>query len=277
MGKQYLNGVLYGTGEIIKFSPYIYSLEEREVGVFTDGKPLYQKTIFKDYNSSFVGSEITWNHGIANIDTCVDFIASANFAGSSQKNRLQPYQYNQNQTPVRGATTILCYGFNQTNTVWEIGSIWASNAYSKLVVTLFYTKTTDTPGSGHYTTNGGEAHHYSTTEQVIGTWVDNKPLYEKNYNVVSPTINATTVVQDASMSNIDTLVNCFGTFDRAVSGYVIKEILNSYENTQFYSFARVIKESPNSSEIGIAYKITADNSYTISNLNFTIQYTKATD
>lgn len=188
MGKQYLNGVLYGTGEIIKFSPYIYSLEEREVGVFTDGKPLYQKTIFKDYNSSFVGSEITWNHGIANIDTCVDFIASANFAGSSQKNRLQPYQYNQNQTPVRGATTILCYGFNQTNTVWEIGSIWASNAYSKLVVTLFYTKTTDTPGSGHYTTNGGETHHYSLTEQVIGTWMD-KPLYEKTYHYTG-TLNA---------------------------------------------------------------------------------------
>lgn len=141
MGKQYLNGVLYGTGEIIKFSPYIYSLEEREVGVWTDGKPLYQKS----------------------------------------------------------------------------------------------------------------------------------------YYVSNPTKNSTVVIQDASVSNIDNLAKCFGTFDRTISGYVIREVLNSYENTYFYNFVRVIKQSPNTSEIGIAYRITADSSFTISNLYVTIQYTKTTD
>lgn len=30
---------------------------------------------------------------------------------------------------------------------------------------------------------GGYAHHYSTTEQVVGTWIDGKPLYEKTINV----------------------------------------------------------------------------------------------
>lgn len=26
---------------------------------------------------------------------------------------------------------------------------------------------------------GGSTHDYSTTEQVVGTWIDGKPLYEK--------------------------------------------------------------------------------------------------
>ena len=30
---------------------------------------------------------------------------------------------------------------------------------------------------------GGSGHTYSTTEQVIGTWIDGKPLYEKCYNI----------------------------------------------------------------------------------------------
>ena len=42
------------------FQPVIYSTEEREIGVWTDGKPLYQK--------SFTG---TWNIGSAWVDTNV--------------------------------------------------------------------------------------------------------------------------------------------------------------------------------------------------------------
>lgn len=33
--------------------------------------------------------------------------------------------------------------------------------------------------------DGGYAHHYSTTEQVIGTWIDGKPLYEKTFYYAS--------------------------------------------------------------------------------------------
>lgn len=33
--------------------------------------------------------------------------------------------------------------------------------------------------------SGGSGHNYSTTEQVIGTWIDGKPLYEKTVDMGS--------------------------------------------------------------------------------------------
>ena len=32
---------------------------------------------------------------------------------------------------------------------------------------------------------GGRAHHYSQNEQVVGTWIDGKPVYEKTWNNLS--------------------------------------------------------------------------------------------
>ena len=51
-------------------------------------------------------------------------------------------------------------------------------AYIKYL-TMQYTKTTDTAGSGKWTPQGVPAIHYSTDEQVIGTWIDGSTLYEK--------------------------------------------------------------------------------------------------
>lgn len=34
--------------------------------------------------------------------------------------------------------------------------------------------------------SGGEYHVYSTTERVVGKWIDGKPIYEKTWELVSP-------------------------------------------------------------------------------------------
>ena len=46
MGQIYLNSIKYSgtTGCFVK--PEIYSLTEREIGVYQNGKPLYEKTIY---------------------------------------------------------------------------------------------------------------------------------------------------------------------------------------------------------------------------------------
>ena len=75
MGKQYLNGVLYGTGEIIKFSPEIYSFEEREIGVWTDGKPLYQKSFLIPASTTTGDNTFTTPLGLQNVDKVVDYNA----------------------------------------------------------------------------------------------------------------------------------------------------------------------------------------------------------
>lgn len=38
-----------------------------------------------------------------------------------------------------------------------------------------------TKGGGGSSGGGGAGHVYSTTEQVVGTWIDGKPLYEKTF------------------------------------------------------------------------------------------------
>ncbi len=52
---------------------------------------------------------------------------------------------------------------------------------------------------------------YSTKEQVIGTWVDGKPLYRKVYEVNSPKAkDSSEVVLDTTDLNVDIPVNVYG-------------------------------------------------------------------
>ena len=68
------------------------------------------------------------------------------------------------------------------------GDTWGTN-YTFLA-TVQYTKTTDVAGSGNWNTDGVPTHHYSTSEQVIGTYLG-KPLYEKTWDF--PTITVSSV------------------------------------------------------------------------------------
>ena len=68
------DGILYcikdeGIVEGDQYAPVIYSLAEREIGVWTDGKPLYERTIEITTISS--GSEKSFAHGISDIDIVI--------------------------------------------------------------------------------------------------------------------------------------------------------------------------------------------------------------
>ena len=178
MGKQYLNGVLYGTGEIIKFSPEIYSKEEREVGVWTDGKPLYQKTI--DFGSLPHHTSKQVAHGISNIDIIVHAFG---FAKSTVNSTPIPFV---NNTTVGSQVALIIDSTNVTLRTDDDRDNYTA------FVTLQYTKTTDLPYSGKYTTDGTDAHHYSTSEKVVGTWINGRPIYEKTFLVDNNLRNVST-------------------------------------------------------------------------------------
>ena len=59
--------------------------------------------------------------------------------------------------------------------------------------------------------NGGGIQKYSTTEQIIGTWIDGKPVYEKiidcGYASTSDPMNLTVA---HNISNIDIVIQSFG-------------------------------------------------------------------
>ena len=161
------DGVLYcikDVGGADSFPPLIYSDEEREIGIWRDGKPLYQKTY--TLNSLSVASNTWVDTGISigDIDAFIDaFVIDTN---TSHKQRFACLGVG---TVGGGSGNIGIY-CNFNNSPRTMSSL-----------TIRYTKTTDTAGSGTWTTQGGYAHHYSTSEKVIGTWIDGKPLYEKSY------------------------------------------------------------------------------------------------
>lgn len=149
------------------YPPLIYSDEEREVGVWRDGKPLYQKTI--DCGALPNSTSKTINHNISNIDY---IIKAEGYSLAPNINSIPiPFVNNDNSTSQLALIT------NDTSIILRTSVDRSS--YTKTYITLYYTKTTDTAGSGTWNQQGGYAHHYSTDEKVIGTWVNGKPIYEK--------------------------------------------------------------------------------------------------
>lgn len=198
------DGVMYcikDIGGANQFPPLIYSDEEREVGVWRDGKPLYQKTISFGALPNSSGKDVP--HGISNLEYIVYAVASAsNNDYSSQR----PIPY----THFNNAGNQAMMNYNQTNV--HIQCSGNQSEYTKTFVTLFYTKTTDTPGSGTWTTQGGYAHHYSTSEKVIGTWIDGKPIYERVITLASTTSVSAgtwkTIYTDSFIGTIGQMIKC---------------------------------------------------------------------
>jgi len=61
--------------------------------------------------------------------------------------------------------------------------------------------------------SGGSTHTYSTTEQVVGTWIDGKPVYERVYELpstLSLASNTWTNVTSASNANMKAILKATG-------------------------------------------------------------------
>ena len=169
-----------------QFQPVIYSEDEREIGVWIDGKPLYQKTL-KLSNTISISSE-SWGN-VATLSEQLDI----NYAEGVYNTGSETVYY------VLGAncdTNKLLTVLNYRNQQIELNEI-----------TLRYTKPTDTAGSGTWTPQGVPAVHYSTDEQVIGTWVDGSTIYQKTFSF-TPTSNSFYI--DVSSLNIDKIIESTG-------------------------------------------------------------------
>ena len=106
---------------------------------------------------------------------------------------------------------------------------------------------------------------YSTTEEVIGTWIDGKPLYRKCFNYTATT--GEVIVADLSSLNIDTVCHMYGNFKdgNALIESIPFYLHSAYTVTPFYKLADK------------SLRLTAN----IANLTGTgvviIEYTKTTD
>lgn len=169
------DGILYcikDTGDLAStmYAPVIYSTEEREIGVWIDGKPLYELTVNVD--SLVKNSWVTITEfSSCNIEKLVNFdiMAVANNNEYSDHNLVD----NQHNPSISCTNGIISYCVR-------------NNAFTSFTITARYTKTTDVAGSGNWASGGVlPARHYSTNEHIIGTWIDGKPLYEKQFHITS--------------------------------------------------------------------------------------------
>ena len=225
----------------------IYSTAEREIGVWIDGKPLYQKTwaLQQSIESS------TWVELTAVNLSGVEQLVSCVICRESAINDV--------------ILTVREYGIS-TNAKLQIVPL-SSNAMMVDKVTLKYTKTTDQPGSGKYVPSGAPAVHYSTDEQVIGTWIDGKPLYQKTVhetNIIIPQ-NA-----NAYFDIAEGAANC-----KLISAEGSRNFMTSipYTDPTFF-ICGVINDTTNKFAIKVYRN---GSSLTLTDVCMTYRYTKTTD
>lgn len=106
---------------------------------------------------------------------------------------------------------------------------------------------------------------YSETEQIVGTWIDGKPIYQKSYHL-SRTAATSTFIIDSNL-NADTIIPI------GITGF-IKLNTGKYLAIGYGQGCNFIVSFSN--EDGFTVNTSGGN-YSFSDVYVTIQYTKTTD
>lgn len=272
------NGCMYyitDVGHTSRFTPIglgeCYSTEEKMVGCWTDGKPLYQKT-WVTANST-VGSEVNIDVSALSVDTCVAVFGE--YTRVTGGNTIQ-YEFNnyENSSPTLFAwVRYTVYTKNITYVIRVYSGNGETTDYQH--ITMRYTKTTDTAGSGSWTPSGETAIHYSTDEQIIGTWVDGKTLYQKTIVVDNPTKtsgsnNKYCYDVGYSAGNIDfgTCIQC-DVFDSQDQRWYHIPYNRQYNSEDIYGMLMVANHN-----YSCLIFFNNNQAYNLTKIIYTIQYTK---
>ena len=165
----------------------LYSTDEKLIGRWIDGKPLYQKVILLNntveipYNSWYdIGTKPD------NIDILISAYGIVGFGYSSGNSN--------------GCVPLVANAESPNNIRVQVcrnGSPFDVN-----MILIRYTKTTDSA------VEIGSDTDYSTTEKIVGTWIDGKPIWQKS---VSGTLSSSTSWTNLfAVANLDNLIGCSG-------------------------------------------------------------------
>lgn len=227
----------------------LYSADERMIGQWIDGKPLYQKVFptTATMGTSFtIMIPNTTEYNIAGIVKCVGIRYYPVGTNAMETLPLLAYvDVNASAKPV------YCY-------------VYGGAAQFNYII-LQYTKTTDQAVSI------GDANEYSTSEKIIGTWIDGKPLYQKTFNTTEAfnvNVSSSKTITLIS-SGVDKIINQNGcvTFSTGQTELIPSVLLGFWE--------MCIRKTP----AGLVNFVIAnkDNSAkSFSGYSITLQYTKTT-
>lgn len=165
----------------------IYSTTERVIGSYM-GKPLYQRT----WKSSTVQviSNAGWGQQFsipkAGMEQIVKCIGNGNSLYGGQA-----WQFMAN--------------LDSSETYVSFLAARDGNPAGATEVTLQYTKTADTTSPVEY----ASPNDYSTSEKIVGTWTDGKPIYQKTvYRTFDLPATTWTALEPLATSNIDLIIHC---------------------------------------------------------------------
>ena len=259
-GTEYFITDINGDGQ--QFQPICYSEEEREIGVWTDGKPLYEKTITFPNPS---GRQDFVAHGIADVDRI--FVSDWHARREAYEESVQGFE------GTGSGYWASVFDVSPTGVSWRIGASWGCDS---VIITFRYTKTTDQAGSGTWTPQGVPAHHYSNNEQVVGTWIDGSTLYEQTlyFNNKKATLSNSTCELVHGIINIGTVKFVKSSYIDFDGGTDWATAMNTISTNGInYNFEWVVGSDAiylKSGTNGLEFSASANRSYL-----FTIQYTKS--
>lgn len=237
-------------------APMIYSTEEREVGVWVDDKPLYQKTF--DLTSQAL-TDNTWNNGI--LGTTGISIKSYKGYFNLGTGAIFPYEYYRNNSEF--FTVVTDANASDINVRPNMNA--GTPVYAG-IVTIWYTKDSDVAGSGSYGSLGVPMEHYDNTEKVVGTWLGDT-LYEKTFNVAG--LSCTTSDYFGSYSGSLDLSGYIGNYDEVFVDLDMSYLVTSQGIKERFV---LIQAPPNSTSINIFTCASRSNVPAV----LTVRYTKST-
>lgn len=246
--------------------PKIYSATEREVGCWTDGKPIYQKTVHISAlpGSTQIGQYIDYPHGIADIDTICYYECITHYPTNIYGNTIKTPRVTFSTAGFNNQSSIDAY-CNLTNIRIEVGQDRSS---ANADFTIWYTKTTDTPGSGRVTPLATPAVHYSENEEVVGTWIDGKPIYQKTVKFLSHALAAGDNDLNLGIPTIDTVIDSKAMITN--SNHTTYRPLNTWTTASESQVFYLIEPSTG------RLRVHAEGSWPSPNIFVTLQYTKIT-
>lgn len=245
----------------------LYSTDEKIVGCWTDGKPVYQKVISSTSPTSDDVKYISVGTGIS-VDKFISINAMLyDGAGNIPFSGVSAAEISFGAT----LTGIRVTAFNNIDGVYPntVGiktnvSWWQGDP---IIVIVKYTKTTDAANSFKY----GSETDYSTTEKIVGTWIDGKPLYQKTFTGTK-TISTSESTLGVSLDSTCDITDWKGVVIGNASNKRLYKF--GYFNTAAnISGGSIISAYP---ENNIFY-VRATASFTDATYWLTVQYTKTTD
>ena len=222
----------------------IYSTTEKIVGCWTDGRPVYQKTVSFGALPNKTIKEV--NHSISNIKEVIRAFGISN--DGSDGFQIMPLVGNGS-----GIAYQVSLKITKTKIICRCDEDMES-FYPNTYVTLQYTKTTDAANSFNY----ADENDYSTTEHVVGKWIDGSPIYQRTFTgtVPSGTDRFTVHTFDTAIKGVVKVWGWTYKDDRSAGSGLFYLSTADYDNCCDVSGNRLMVRAKATGSVGCNYAVT---------------------